>query len=187
MLSGRRLDLIDPSPFDIEIEDIAHVLAFQARWNGQTVGDFPFSVACHSVLVMNIFMNEFPNSTNQERLTALLHDSPEFVIGDMISPVKSFLGVEYTNLEKSLLRAVHLRFGLPVVSSNQLLKKIKVADKKAAWIEATSIAGFKDTEANRIFLKPNKDLLDTLKIKLINPLKSREKFLHTFQALVSDI
>ena len=55
MLSGRRLDLLDPSPFDIEIEDIAHGLSRVSRWNGQTLGEHSFSVAQHSVLVLDIF------------------------------------------------------------------------------------------------------------------------------------
>ena len=87
MLSGRILDLLDPTPMDIEIEDIAHGLAFVARWNGQTRGDFAYSVAEHSLLVEEIFFRLNPDGLVKWRLAALLHDAPEYVIGDMISPV----------------------------------------------------------------------------------------------------
>ncbi len=183
MLSGRRLDLINPSPFDIEIEDIAHGLAFQARWNGQTVGNYTFSVANHSVLVEEIFSTENPNLDKKWSLVALLHDSPEYVIGDMISPVKAFIGDGYAQLEKSLLETIHVRFGLPAKTPENIQKKIKNADKKAAWTEATQIAGFSEAEANKIFLKPNLSLITSKKIKLKNPLKSKEEFLNVYQQL----
>jgi len=183
MLSGRRLDLINPSPFDIEIEDIAHGLAFQARWNGQTVGNYTFSVANHSVLVEEIFSTENPNLDKKWSLVALLHDSPEYVIGDMISPVKAFIGDGYAQLEKSLLETIHVRFGLPAKTPENIQKKIKNADKKAAWTEATQIAGFSEAEANKIFLKPNLSLITSKKITLKNPLKSKEEFLNVYQQL----
>ena len=183
MLSGRRLDLINPSPFDIEIEDIAHGLAFQARWNGQTVGNYTFSVANHSVLVEEIFSTENPTLDKKWSLVALLHDSPEYVIGDMISPVKAFIGDGYAQLEKSLLETIHVRFGLPAKTPENIQKKIKNADKKAAWTEATQIAGFSEAEANKIFLKPNLSLITSKKITLKNPLKSKEEFLNVYQQL----
>ena len=113
MLSGRRLDLLDPTPMDIEIEDIAHGLAFVARWNGQTIGEFPYSVAEHSLLVEEIFTRIDPNAPKKARLTALLHDAPEYVIGDMISPVKAAVGPGYGDLDDRLAAAIHIRFGLP--------------------------------------------------------------------------
>ena len=183
MLSGRRLDLINPSPFDIEIEDIAHGLAFQARWNGQTLGNHTFSVANHSILVEKMFSDENPTLGKKWRLVALLHDSPEYVIGDMISPVKAFIGDGYTKLEKSLLEVIHIRFGLPAKPPEDIKNKIKKADKKAAWVEATQIAGFTESEANKIFLKPSASLIDTTKIKLTDPLKSKEKFLNVYTQL----
>jgi len=183
MLSGRRLDLINPSPFDIEIEDIAHGLAFQARWNGQTLGKYVFSVANHSVLVEEIFRAENPNLDKKWYLIALLHDSPEYVIGDMISPVKRFMGKDYANLEKNLLDTIHIRFGLPTEIPVEIQKKIKNADKKAAWIEATKIAGFNKDEANKIFIKPNLSLINLKKIILQNPLKSKEEFLNVYKDL----
>ena len=149
MLSGRRLDLLDPSPFDIEIEDIAHGLAFVARWNGQTEGDFPYSVAEHSLLVEEIFVRLRPNTEAKWRLAALLHDAPEFVIGDMISPVKEAIGTGYESLEKRLSAAVRLRFGLPTELPPAIEKSIKKADKLSAWLEATQIAGFSATDANK--------------------------------------
>lgn len=149
MLSGRRLDLLDPSPFDIEIEDIAHGLAFVARWNGQTEGDYPYSVAEHSLLVEEIFVRLRPKSESKWRLAALLHDAPEFVIGDMISPVKEAIGTGYESLENRLSAAVRLRFGLPIELPPAIEKSIKKADKLSAWLEATQIAGFSPSDANR--------------------------------------
>ena len=183
MLSGRRLDVIDPSPLDIEIGDIAHGLAFQARWNGQTQGDFVFSVANHSILVWNIFSIENPKIEKKWQLVSLLHDAPEYVIGDLISPVKKEVGSSYINLEKKLQEAIHIRFGLPASVPNKIKTKIKIADRKAAWIEATEIAGFNKKEANKIFLEPDEKILRKCKIVLKNPLKSREEFLNIYKDL----
>ncbi|MEM9049772.1 MAG: HD family hydrolase [Pseudomonadota bacterium] len=151
MLSGRRLDLLDPSPLDIEIEDIAHGLAFVARWNGQTEGDWPFSVAQHSVLVEEIFATLDPHAQTRWRLAALLHDASEYVVGDMISPVKHAVGADYRALEDRLSAAVHLRFGLPAVLPSSVKTRIKKADKISAWLEATQLAGFAPQEATRFF------------------------------------
>ena len=154
MLSGRRLDLLDPSPFDIEIEDIAHGLARVARWNGQTRGDHAFSVAEHSVIVADIVDALAPELPVESRLMALLHDAPEYVIGDMISPFKSALGMDYKAFEAKLEAAIHLRFGLPARMPPRLKKTIKQADLACAWFEATQIAGFSQKEATPLFGKP---------------------------------
>ncbi len=154
MLSGRRLDLLDPSPLDIEIEDIAHGLARVARWNGQTRGDHAFSVAQHCVVVEAIFAHLTPAASRADRLVALLHDAPEYVIGDMISPFKAALGVDYKAFENRLLGAIHLRFGLPPVARAELLDQIKQADRVAAYLEATQLAGFALDEARRFFGNP---------------------------------
>lgn len=154
MLSGRRLDLLDPSPLDIEIEDIAHGLARVARWNGQTRGDHAFSVAQHCVVVEAIFAHLTPAASRADRLVALLHDAPEYVIGDMISPFKAALGVDYKAFENRLLGAIHLRFGLPPVARAELLDQIKQADRVAAYLEATQLAGFAVDEARRFFGNP---------------------------------
>ena len=153
MLSGRRLDILDPSPLDIEIEDIAHGLSFLARWNGQTVGDYPFSVAQHSLLVENIFSIKFPAMDNPSKLFALLHDSAEYVIGDMISPIKSHLGAEYEELDENLTTAICMRFNIPTKKIETIKKRVKIADKKAAWLEAINLAGFSQRDADRIFGK----------------------------------
>ena len=151
MLSGRRLDLLEPSPLDVEIEDIAHGLARVARWNGQTTGKHAFSVAQHSVLVCQIFQELAPASNSNERLTALLHDAPEYVIGDMISPFKAILGDEYKEVEARLQEAIHLRFGLPASIPGELKAQIKKADTVCAYFEATELAGFEQTEARKLF------------------------------------
>lgn len=154
MLSGRRLDLLDPSPLDIEITDIAHGLARVARWNGQTSGDHAFSVAQHSLLVEAIFSTAHPEAQPVARLAALLHDAPEYVIGDMISPFKAVVGGGYKLVESRLQEAVHRRFGLPAIMPAKVREAIKKADHVAAYFEATLLAGFEPSEANRIFGRP---------------------------------
>ena len=154
MLSGRRLDLLDPSPLDIEIEDTAHGLARVARWNGQTRGDHAFSVAQHCVVVEAVFSHLTPAASRAEQLVALLHDAPEYVIGDMISPFKAALGVDYKAFENRLLAAIHLRFGLPASVRSELADQIKQADRIAAYLEATRLAGFSVDEARRFFGNP---------------------------------
>ena len=154
MLSGRRLDLLDPSPFDVEIEDIAHGLARVARWNGQTLGDHPYSVAEHSLLVEQIVGLMKPKATVHERMVALLHDAPEYVIGDMISPFKNAIGLDYKAFEAKLEAAIHLRFGLPAHPTETLKKLVKRADRACAWFEATQLAGFSEDEAKRHFPRP---------------------------------
>ncbi|WP_420101908.1 YfbR-like 5'-deoxynucleotidase [Bosea sp. (in: a-proteobacteria)] len=154
MLSGRRLDLLDPSPLDIEIEDIAHGLARVARWNGQTHGAHSFSVAQHSLLVEAIASHLHPDWSDGWRLMALLHDAPEYVIGDMISPFKLVMGDAYKDVENRLLGAIHLRFGLPPQTPAPLKKKTKEADTIAAFFEATRLAGFAREEALVYFGRP---------------------------------
>lgn len=151
MLSGRRLDILTPSPLDVEIEDIAHGLARVARWNGQTKGRYGFSVAQHSVLVEHILGCNIPNIDQKWQLASLLHDAPEFVIGDMITPFKSALDRSYKDVEDRLQKAVHIRFGLPSLLPPQIQRYIKKADKMAAYIEATQLAGFSESEAKKLF------------------------------------
>lgn len=154
MLSGRRLDLLDPSPLDIEIEDIAHGLARVARWNGQTVGMHAFSVAQHCLVVEEIVGALGPTLPRSCRLMALLHDAPEYVIGDLISPFKAAIGLDYKAFEKRLLRAIHTRFDLPAEPAPEITAEIKSADRIAAYFEATRLAGFSEDEAERYFGRP---------------------------------
>jgi uncharacterized protein len=154
MLSGRRLDLLDPSALDIEVEDIAHGLARVARWNGQTNGAHIFSVAQHSLLVEALAHKRAPGLDRSRRLAVLLHDAPEYVIGDMISPFKAVIGDAYKTVERRLLAAIHRRFGLPPLSPPALEKLIKTADHQAAFLEATRLAGFDIAEARRFFGRP---------------------------------
>ena len=154
MLSGRRLDLLDPSPLDVELEDIAHGLARVARWNGQTSGEHVFSVAQHSLLVEAIAEHLSPDTPAAWRLAVLLHDAPEYVIGDIISPFKAVIGDAYKAVEQRLLAAIHLHFGLPVIRPVGLQRLIKQADRQAAFLEATELAGFSRDEATRFFGRP---------------------------------
>ena len=176
MLSGRRLDLLDPTPMDVEIEDIAHGLAFVARWNGQTMGDFAYSVAEHSLLVEQIFTVMTPKAPVKWQLAALLHDAPEYVIGDMISPVKAAVGPGYETLDDRLMAAIHMRFGLPAQVPPAIKKQIKKADKISAWLEAVQIAGFTVTEADKFFGKPDPSIAQNSKIQLRPPLEVRQDF-----------
>jgi len=187
MLSGRRLDLLDPTPMDIEIEDIAHGLAFVARWNGQTLGDFAYSVAEHSLLVEALFARIVPKADPKWRLAALLHDAPEYVIGDMISPVKNAIGPGYEELDERLTAAIHIRFGLPAKTPVQIKKQIKKADSLSAWLEATQIAGFSAEEANKFFGAPDPALLKDLSISLRPPVEVREEFTARHNALLAEI
>ncbi|MDM7931788.1 HD family hydrolase [Tabrizicola sp.] len=184
MLSGRRLDLLDPTPMDIEVEDIAHGLAFVARWNGQTRGDWPYSVAEHSLLVEELFSRANPGIAARWQLAAVLHDAPEYVIGDMISPVKAAVGPGYGELDQRLSVAIHLRFGLPAMLPLPIKKAIKTADRISAWLEAVRIAGFQETEANKLFGKPQPEVIRGLEIRLRPPREVREDYVARVQSLL---
>lgn len=182
MLSGRRLDLLDPSPLDVEIADIAHGLARVARWNGQTHGDHAFSVAQHSLIVETIFTRN-NDASPDEKLMALLHDAPEYVIGDMISPFKSVVGGGYKTVEKRLEAAIHLRFSLPPHPSSDLKDRIKKADTIAAYFEATELAGFSMTEAKKFFGQPRGITRDMLLIDPLPALEAQRLFIERFAAI----
>jgi 5'-deoxynucleotidase YfbR-like HD superfamily hydrolase len=186
MLSGRRLDLLDPTPMDIEVEDIAHGLAFVARWNGQTRGDWPYSVAEHSLLVEDIMVRKDPALLPRWRLAAVLHDAPEYVIGDMISPVKAAVGPGYGALDERLTAAIHLRFGLPAVLPAPIKTAIKAADRVSAWLEAVRIAGFREEEADKLFGRPAQQLVQRLEIRLRPPAEVRADYVARVARLLAD-
>ncbi len=183
MLSGRRLDLLHPSPLDIEIEDIAHGIARVARWNGQTTGDHPYSVAQHSLLVELILRRLKPKAGPVERLAALLHDAPEYVIGDMISPFKAAIGLDYKDFEHQLAAAVHIRFGLPPDLAPTLEKLIKRADRLSAWFEATQLAGFSEAEAAKHFPRPRFEGSQAIRLKPQSTNAVKWAFLARFRQL----
>jgi 5'-deoxynucleotidase YfbR-like HD superfamily hydrolase len=185
MLSGRRLDLLDPSPLDIEIADIAHGLARVARWNGQTSGAHIFSVAQHTLLVEAVMRAQSPRVDARVRLATLLHDAPEYVIGDMISPFKAVLGEDYKAVEKRLLAAIHIRFGLPPVLPDDVTRQIKNADRGAAYLEASTLAGFAEAEAKRLFGR-DPGLTETTRPDYLTPwsaAKAEKRFLARFKTL----
>ena len=187
MLSGRRLDLVDPSPLDIEIADIAHGLARVARWNGQTEGAHIFSVAQHTLLVEVVLRHALPRADHRLRLAALLHDAPEYVIGDMISPFKAVIGGSYKAVEKRLLAAIHIRFGLPAVLPDEFTATIKAADVGAAYLEATRLAGFAQAEAKRLFGR-DPGLPDSMERDYLTPWsasKAEKRFLERFKTLAT--
>ena len=183
MLSGRRLDLLHPAPLDIEIEDIAHGIARVARWNGQTTGDHPFSVAEHSLLVELILRRLKPKAGPAERLAALLHDAPEYVIGDMISPFKAAIGIDYKDFEHRLAAAVHIRFGLSPDIAPALEKLIKRADRLSAWFEATQLAGFSEADAAKYFLRPRFEGAEAIRLKPRSTNAVKRAFLAKFRQL----
>ena len=178
MLSGRRLDLLDPSPLDIELEDIAHGLSRVARWNGQTYGDHAFSVAQHSMLVEDVLSKLIPDVTASDRLYALLHDGPEYVIGDMISPFKAVMGGAYKDVEARLQAAIHLRVGLAATTPVALKRAIKQADGIVAYFEATQLAGFDIKEAARFFGRPSGFSTDQLDLDPLPVIAAQSKFLN---------
>ena len=188
MLSGRRLDLLAPSPLDIEIEDIAHGLARVARWNGQTIGAHAFSVAQHAILVEDIAAALNPDFGNLERLAALLHDAPEYVVGDLISPFKAAVGLDYKAFENRLLAAIHTRFGLPAVLPDAVTSAIKNADRIAAYFEATRLAGFAQAEAEDFFGRPKLPAVLAQGVMSLEPLAAQvaqRYFLERFSVLSS--
>jgi 5'-nucleotidase len=185
MLSGRRLDLLDPSPLDIELEDIAHGLARVARWNGQTSGETAFSVAQHSLLVDEISTGLKPDLTAPEHLCVVLHDAAEYVIGDLITPFKTAIGADYKVLENRLMTAIRLRFGLPARESEQLRRLIKRADRIAAYLEATQLAGFSASEARRLFGHTRK--FDAISLVPWAPGKAKRHFLERCHALAKGL
>ncbi|MBB5046725.1 hypothetical protein HNR60_001473 [Rhodopseudomonas rhenobacensis] len=185
MLSGRRLDLLDPSPLDIEIADIAHGLARVARWNGQTHGTHIFSVAQHTLLVEAVMRAHAPRIDRRVRLAALLHDAPEYVVGDMISPFKAVIGGSYKAVEHRLLAAIHIRFGLPPQLDDALERQIKAADMGAAYLEATALAGFTKAEAKRLFGN-DPGLPEATRLDYLTPWsagKAAKRFLARFEML----
>jgi 5'-deoxynucleotidase YfbR-like HD superfamily hydrolase len=187
MLSGRRLDILDPSPLDVELSDIAHGLARVARWNGQTLGDYPFSVAQHSVLVLELFRAANPKASAAEQLQALLHDAPEYVMGDIISPFKAAMGGNYKDVENRLLSAIYLRFSLAPSMPAALARQVKKADREAAFFEAVHLAGFAKSEARKFFGEPSLPTFDVDSFdRLIQPWPTREahdRFVSAFNAV----
>ncbi len=188
MLSGRRLDLIDPSPLDVEIGDIAHGLARVARWNGQTRGPEIFSVAQHSLLVEALFAAAEVCPPAGARLTALLHDAPEYVIGDMISPFKAAIGGDYKRIEARLRRAILIRFGLPPEPQDDLERRIKIADRASAYLEATALAGFSIAEARKLFGEPDLMIRDFAAfLEPMRPADVETQFLARFDELDAEV
>lgn len=188
MLSGRRLDLLDPSPLDVEIEDIARGLSRVARWNGQTDGDWAFSVAQHCLLVEELAGALKPGLAPRWRLAALLHDAPEYVVGDLISPFKAAVGLDYKAFELRLLAAVHLRFGLPALLPAQITALLKRGDQAAAYLEATQLAGFGEKEARRFFGRPRGLALEAARFPLapLPPAAAERAYLARFAALQAE-
>lgn len=187
MLSGRRLDLLDPTPMDVEIEDIAHGLARVARWNGQTIGEWPFSVADHSLVVEELCGRLRPSIGAAERLIALLHDAPEYVIGDLISPFKAVVGDGYKSLEHRLLSVIFIRFGLPAAPPDPVMKLVKRADTVSAYLEAVRLAGFSEDDAGKIFGAPSNEELLAVELPCRTPSAAKDAFIARFETLVAEM
>lgn len=189
MLSGRRLDLLNPSPLDIEIEDIAHGLSRVARWNGQTDGAWAFSVAEHCLLVERLAGLLLPGWPARWRLAALLHDAPEYVVGDLISPFKAAVGLDYKAFELRLLSAIHIRFALPGEPPAAVAATIKRADIAAAYLEATQLAGFSRAEAATYFGRPRGNAAAAMLAIELSPLppgEAKQAYLARFRQLAGE-
>lgn len=185
MLSGRRLDLLDPTPLDVEIDDIAHGLARVARWNGQTIGEWPFSVADHSLLVEDLCGRLRPKISAEERMIALLHDAPEYVIGDLISPFKAVVGDGYKSLEHRLLCVIFIRFGLPATPPASVMKLVKRADTLSAYLEAVRLAGFSEEDAVKAFGAPSDPTLLDVELPNRTPSEAKAAFIARFEQLTA--
>ena len=186
MLSGRKLDILSPSPFDIEIEDIALGLSRVTRWNGQTIGKYAYSVGQHSMLVEELFNIEYPNLDKKWNLAALLHDAPEYVIGDLITPFKYALNNSYRYVEDNLMKAIYLRFGLPALLPKQIESKIKKIDKALGWFEAIDLAGYQEKEASQIIKRPNL-ISKRQNIVVLSANDVEKRFLKRFQEIITKI
>ncbi len=110
--SGRRLYLHNPHSSQIHIDDIAHGLAHQCRFNGQT-NKF-YSVAQHSMIVASILPPEL-------KLAGLLHDAAEAYLGDIVQPLKELLP-EFEEIEARFAKVIGERFNVDL-SHNELVKK----------------------------------------------------------------
>ncbi len=186
MLSGRKLDILSPSPLDVEIEDIALGLSRVTRWNGQTTGKYPYSVAQHSMLVEELFNIEYPSLNKKWNLAALLHDAPEYVIGDLITPFKYALNNSYRYVEDNLMKAINLRFGLPALLPKNIESKIKKIDKALAWFEAIDLAGYEEKEASQIIKRPNL-ISKHQNIVALSANDVEKRFLKRFQEIITNI
>jgi hypothetical protein len=142
-VSGMPVDLLDPKPEQILPGDIAHALARIPRFNGHTLGDWPWNVAQHSLLVEQLM----PAQTDAAgRLVALLHDAHEAYIGDLITPVKQAMdalpvrsrdpflpALAFFALTTKLDEVIWTAFGLS--PSVNLLNRVKTADLLALVVE----------------------------------------------------
>ncbi len=182
MLSGRRLNLVEPSPLDIEISDIALGLARNTRWNGQTVGPHGWSVAQHSDLVVEIVRRLKPRASAALLMAAKLHDASEYVTHDLITPLKAVVGDVFKEVEARLTRAVFIRFGLKPVLDPADKALIKRADRIAAATEAVQLAGFSAAECKSVLGFKEKPLKD-IKLTPLPVAEAERTFLEGFHVL----
>lgn len=131
-----------PAAREVDIEDIARGLSRLPRWNGQTKGSLAFSVAQHSLLVRFLFAELDPKAEKCWQLAALLHDGPEYALGDLIAPFKKVVGETYHQVEQSLQQAIHRRFSLPKVLPSSVAARVEKADRWSASLEAQVLTSF---------------------------------------------
>ncbi len=153
MPSARRLDLLDPTPFDWDDSDLALGLARTYRWGGHSAWPRPLCVAQHSLSVMHLraadSLARGSTLTPLEALRELLHDAEEGLLGfDCIAPLKPFLGDGFKALSQRLEQAVFLRYGLPRWNQRDYAAH-KRADHLAAASEAVHVAGWSVDEVRR--------------------------------------
>jgi hypothetical protein len=151
MPSGKRLDLLSPTPFDWDDADLALGLARTYRWGGHSAWPLPLSVAQHSITVMLLRRAAAFASTSTPlapiiELRELLHDAEEGLLGfDAVSPLKPFLGAGFRDLTRRLEQAIFIRYGLPAWTPAEH-KRHKRADRLAAASEAVHVAGWSEQE-----------------------------------------
>ena len=137
--------------------------------------------------MLELFRTQTPDCTPASQLQCLLHDAPEYVMGDIISPFKAAMGGNYKDVENRLLSAVYLRFSLPAAMPAAVAKLVKKADREAAFFEAIHLAGFENSEARKFFGEPTQPAFDVDAFdRLIRPWPTREahdRFVAAFEAI----
>ncbi len=158
--SGKRLDLLHPTPFDWDDADLAVGLARTYRWGGHSAWPLPLSVAQHSLLVLAMHRQGARRTDPAAEHRELLHDADEGLLGfDCISVVKPFLGASFRALTADLQRAVALRYGIKAFAPAER-KAHKRADRVAAASEAVHVVGWTREEVRTTLRIPFEPLAD---------------------------
>lgn len=141
-LAGRLIEMLAPTPQDIDLADIARGLCTQVRFAGH-INRYHYSVAEHSVRVA-ARVRSLGASVEMQR-AALLHDAAEAYLGDLIGPLKHALRQieerdrsSFDFVEDLWLEAIGARFGVGLVP---LPREVKLADAWMLCIEDRDLRG----------------------------------------------